>query len=66
MGETYMELVRRIAYKEGKAGKLLSKGVKKMSEEIGKGSELYAVHVKGKELAAHDPRGDKVEPIATL
>jgi aldehyde:ferredoxin oxidoreductase len=58
-GDTYMELIRRIAYKEGKAGKLLSRGVKKMSEEIGKGSELYAVHVKGKELAAHDPRGDK-------
>jgi aldehyde:ferredoxin oxidoreductase len=58
-GDTYMELIRKIAYKEGKAGKLLSKGVKKMAAEIGKGSELYAIHVKGKELAAHDPRGDK-------
>jgi aldehyde:ferredoxin oxidoreductase len=54
-----MELIRRIVYKQGKAGKLLSKGVKKMAEEIGKGSEAYAVHVKGKELAAHDARGDK-------
>jgi len=58
-GDTYLELIRKMAYKEGKAGKLMSKGVKKMSAEIGKGSELYAVHVKGKELAGHDPRGDK-------
>jgi aldehyde:ferredoxin oxidoreductase len=58
-GDTYMELIRKMAYKEGKAGKLLSKGVKKMAAEIGKGAEFYAIHVKGKELAAHDPRGDK-------
>lgn len=58
-GETYMELIRKIAYKEGKAGKLLSKGVKRMTEEIGKEAEYYAAVVKSKELAAHDPRGDK-------
>ncbi len=58
-GETYMELIRKIAYKQGKAGKLLSKGAKKMAGEIGKGSDYYAPVVKGKELAAHDPRGDK-------
>jgi aldehyde:ferredoxin oxidoreductase len=58
-GDTYLELIRKITYKEGKAGRLLSKGVKKMAAEIGKGSEAYAMHVKGKELAAHDPRGDK-------
>ncbi len=57
--DAYMQLIRKIAYKEGKAGKLLSKGVKKMSQEIGKGSEAWAVQVKGKEIAAHDPRGDK-------
>jgi aldehyde:ferredoxin oxidoreductase len=59
-GDTYMEMIRKIAYQEGKAGKLMAKGVKKMSKEIGKGSEAYANHVKGKELAAHDPRGDKI------
>jgi aldehyde:ferredoxin oxidoreductase len=58
-GETYMELIRKMAYKEGKAGKLLAKGVQKMAAEIGKGADAYAMHVKGKELAAHDPRGDK-------
>ncbi len=59
-GETYMEMIRKIAYKEGKAGKLMSQGVAKMSKQIGKGSEAYANTVKGKELAAHDPRGDKI------
>jgi len=57
--DTYMELIRKTAYKEGKAGKLLALGVKKMSQKIGKGSEAWAVNVKGKEIAAHDPRGDK-------
>lgn len=58
-GDAALEMLKKIAYKEGKAGKLLAKGVKKMSEEIGKGSEAWAVHTKGKEIAAHDPRGDK-------
>jgi len=59
-GDTYMEMIRRIAYKEGKAGKFLSQGVARMSKQIGKGSEAYANVVKGRELAAHDPRGDKI------
>ncbi len=58
-GETYMKLIDKIAYKEGKAGKLLSQGVTKMSRQIGKGTDAYANVVKGRELAAHDPRGDK-------
>lgn len=58
-GDTYMELIRKVTYQEGKAGKLLAKGVKKMAEQIGKGADYYAIHVKGKEVAAHDPRGDK-------
>ena len=31
-----------------------------MSKQIGKGTEAYACTTKGKELAAHDPRGDKI------
>ncbi|MGC9324717.1 MAG: aldehyde ferredoxin oxidoreductase family protein [Desulfomonilia bacterium] len=52
-------MIRKIALKEGKAGQLLAKGVRDMAKEIGKGSEEWAIHVKGKEVAAHDPRGDK-------
>jgi aldehyde:ferredoxin oxidoreductase len=58
-GETALKLVKKIALKEGKAGELLSLGVKRMSEKIGKDSYKYAIHVKGQELAAHDPRGFK-------
>jgi len=58
-GETYMKLIDKIAYKEGKAGKLLSQGVARMSRQIGKGTDAYANTVKGREVAAHDPRGDK-------
>jgi len=55
----YYEMIKKIALQEGKAGKLLAQGVKKMSEQIGKDSDKFACVVKGKELAAHDPRGDK-------
>ena len=58
-GDTYMKLIDKIAYKQGKAGKLLSQGVARMSRQIGKGTDAYANVVKGRELAAHDPRGDK-------
>jgi aldehyde:ferredoxin oxidoreductase len=59
-GDTYMEMIRKIALKEGKAGQFMAQGVARMSKQIGKGSEAYANVVKGRELAAHDPRGDKV------
>ncbi len=62
-GETVVALVHKIGMKEGKAGELLSLGVKRMSDKIGKDSHKYAIHVKGQELAAHDPRGFK--PRAT-
>jgi aldehyde:ferredoxin oxidoreductase len=58
-GDTYMEMIHRLVYKKGKAGKLLSQGVARMSKQIGKGTEAYACTTKGRELAAHDPRGDK-------
>jgi aldehyde:ferredoxin oxidoreductase len=54
-----MEMIRKIAYKDGKAGKFMAQGVAKMSKQIGKGTDAYANVVKGRELAAHDPRGDK-------
>ena len=38
-------------------GNLLAEGVKRASQQIGKGSEEFAVHVKGEESAMHEPRG---------
>ena len=43
---TVIELVRKIAYREG-FGALLADGVKIASDKIGRGSQYYAVHVKG-------------------
>ncbi|MCK5237914.1 MAG: aldehyde ferredoxin oxidoreductase family protein [Candidatus Thorarchaeota archaeon] len=51
-----MRLLSMLATKEG-IGEILSNGVKKSSQEIGKGSESFAVHVKGLEIPAWDPRG---------
>ncbi|MBW2557866.1 MAG: aldehyde ferredoxin oxidoreductase family protein [Deltaproteobacteria bacterium] len=62
--DAVVEMVKKIAYKNGKAGKLLSKGVVAMSQEIGQGSEKWAVQTKGKEMAAHDPRGDKPRAVS--
>jgi len=49
-------LIRQIAAKEG-IGEVLSLGVKKAAEKIGKGAEKYSFHIKGQELAFHDGRG---------
>ena len=57
-GEAALKLMRMIAYKEG-IGEVLAKGVRIAAKEIGRGSEKLAVHVKGLETAAWDPRGKK-------
>jgi aldehyde:ferredoxin oxidoreductase len=40
----------------GKLGQLASNGVKKAAERIGQGSEKFAIHSKGMELPAYEPR----------
>ena len=54
--DTVLHLVDMIAHRQG-IGNLLGEGVKRASEKIGKGSNRFALHTKGKELAMHDPRG---------
>ncbi|MFO7852950.1 MAG: aldehyde ferredoxin oxidoreductase family protein [Bacteroidota bacterium] len=49
--EASLELMRRITYREG-IGEIAGRGVKELAGIIGKGSEEYAIHVKGHELAA--------------
>ncbi|TFG34296.1 hypothetical protein EU527_04090 [Candidatus Thorarchaeota archaeon] len=56
--EAALKLMRMIAFKEGIGG-ILAKGVKKAAEEIGRNSIDLAVHVKGLDVAAWDPRGKK-------
>ena len=49
-------LPRLIALREG-IGDILAEGVAVASAKIGKSSERYALHVKGQEYPAYDPRG---------
>lgn len=58
-GEQVVELIRKIALREG-IGDLLAEGSKALSEKLGQGSEYFAMHVKGLELPAYDPRAAKI------
>jgi len=53
-----LPLVKKIAYREG-FGSFLAKGVKRMADQIGRGSSDYAMHAKGMELPAYEPRALK-------
>ena len=57
-----LEMLRKITYREG-LGDILSQGTKQAAEKIGKGSEAYAMHVKGLELPAYDVRGAKAHGL---
>jgi len=54
--DAMIEMIKSIAQSKG-FGKVLGKGVKKASEELGKNSVEFAMHIKGLEFPAHDPRG---------
>lgn len=56
--ETFIKLIEMTAYKKG-IGKLFAEGSKRASEIIGKGSEKYAMHVKGLTIDAREPRAVK-------
>jgi aldehyde:ferredoxin oxidoreductase len=49
-------LIEEIGYRRG-IGRVLSKGVRLAAQEIGKGAERFAFHIKGQEIPMHDPRG---------
>ena len=53
--EAMVKCVDMIGKREG-FGDFLAEGVYRMSQEIGKGSEEFAMHVKGQEVPMHEPR----------
>ncbi len=55
-GKTLVEVVRRIAFREGKIGDLLAKGVKRASEEMGQDSYKWAIQAKGLEQSRVETR----------
>lgn len=60
--EAALELLRKMTYREG-TGAIFADGTKKAAELIGKGSDFYALHVKGLELPAYDVRGLKAHGL---
>ncbi|MBI5920185.1 MAG: aldehyde ferredoxin oxidoreductase family protein [Betaproteobacteria bacterium] len=54
--EAMVKVVELIAKREG-IGNLLAEGSKRAAQAIGGDAHLYAIQVKGMELAMHDPRG---------
>ena len=53
--EAIVDMVEKVAKREG-FGAVLADGTQKAAERIGKGAEKYAVAIRGKSLAFHDPR----------
>ena len=60
--QAMIALLRLMAYREGLGG-LLADGVKAAAAKIGKGTEKYAMHIKGLELPAYDVRGAKAHGL---
>ena len=56
-------MVHKIARREG-LGDLLAEGTKRVSESLGQGSEAFAMHVKGLELACYDCRATKITGLS--
>ena len=54
--KTMVALTHCIARREG-LGDLLAEGSRRAARALGRGAERYAMHVKGMELPASDPRG---------
>jgi aldehyde:ferredoxin oxidoreductase len=61
--DVMIKLVHKIAKREG-IGNLLAEGTKAVSEKLNKGTERFAMHVKGLELPAYDSRAAKITGLA--
>jgi len=64
-GPLALESIRRIAHREGRLGDLLAEGVTIASAKLGRGSEAYAMQIKGMELD-DELRVDKAEALGIL
>lgn len=60
--EAMVTLLRLMAFREG-IGDILADGTRAAAKRIGKGSEKYAMQVKGLELPAYDVRGAKAHGL---
>ena len=53
--DAMLELIEQIAHRQG-FGDLLAEGCLRAARSIGRGTERYAMHVKGQEVPMHEPR----------
>jgi len=60
--EAIYKLLKKILDREG-AGDLLAEGSAAAAKKIGRGSERFAMHVKGLELAGYEPRAIKASGL---
>lgn len=61
--DVVIQLIHKIAKREG-IGDLLAEGTKRVAAKLDKGAERFAMHVKGLELPAYDPRAAKICGLA--
>ena len=59
-----LTLLEKMARQEGDFPTLLSRGVRRAAQAIGRGAEEYAMHVKGMAIAAQDGRAQKSMGLA--
>ncbi len=55
-GEAMLRAIELISHRKG-FGDILAEGVRSVAEHIGQDSDRFAMHVKGLEFPAYDPRG---------
>ena len=56
--DVVIKLVEKIGRRED-IGDLLAEGVARAARKIGRGAEEFAMHVKGREIPMHEPRGKR-------
>ncbi len=62
--EAAIEVLKKMAKREGYIGELLADGTKAAAERLGKNSDQFAIHIKGMELPAYDVRAMKGAALA--
>ncbi len=62
--DAMVEAVERAGQVAGNLGELIAMGSKRAAEKIGKGSEKFAIHVKGMEFPAYEPRAAQGKGLA--
>jgi aldehyde:ferredoxin oxidoreductase len=63
--EVVIQLIEKIARREG-IGDVLAEGVRRAAQKFGKGADYYAIHVKGMETSAQDPRAQQSYILAHI